>query len=167
MVYKYFLSLTNLEACKLQYKTLAKQLHPDASTGNEEKFKEMKNEYDYIIGGDARFPLMNIINVNIRQNPYTPEQAYQKEKTTTLTPEELNNHKAKVYFDSKRRTDIIYDVLDDILDTNKTVLNKYQSIFTLFDLEVDHFKYIAWKLGKKSDVAYSLYKKYVNDKVSI
>jgi len=165
MQYNYFLTLTNLEDCKKKYKELAKQLHPDTQTGDEEKFKAMKTEYDFIVGGDARFPL---VNVGVFP-PFWTVRKQQEPEPHSFTEQHLNNLKASNYYKNKRYTDIIYDVIDDIIsqaDTKgKGDLYIYQQIFKLYELEVDHFKYLCWIRKKGNDIAFQLYKKYVTDKI--
>jgi len=132
----------------------------------------MKTEYDFIVGGDARFPLVNTVSTY-----WTGVHAYTQQKPEPqpyrFTEEQLdnvfNNLKASNYFNSKRGTDIIYDVIDDIIshaDTKgKGDLYIYQQVFKLYELEVDHFKYLCWKRKKGNDIAFQLYKKYVTDKI--
>lgn len=38
----------NVEDIKAAYKNLAKKYHPDAASGNEEKFKELANAYEVL-----------------------------------------------------------------------------------------------------------------------
>ena len=44
----YFENVKNYEDLKNQYRKLARKLHPDIANGNEKKFIDMKNEYDYL-----------------------------------------------------------------------------------------------------------------------
>ena len=48
MELKYFSGITDIKDIKPKYKELAKKFHPDVNKENEQKFKELTNEYEYI-----------------------------------------------------------------------------------------------------------------------
>lgn len=160
MIYKYFLGVINETQLTAKYKSLAKQLHPDVG-GKHEEFVAMKAEYEYLLNEDF-YPVKNnssfrdkLANV-MAEYPKTPEQA--------LSPEELNNRKATNYFNTKRFADLTYDIIDDIIKRQKeeklNTLWAYQELQKQYSLELDHFKYLAWKLGDPIAVAHTVYRKY-------
>lgn len=70
-----------------QYFKLARQFHPDRPKGNEEKFKELKEAYEYLVNHDAGFELesleaANLEDIYIKASKHfksLQEQAFKKE----------------------------------------------------------------------------------------
>lgn len=57
---KYFIGVTDIEQAKLQYRKLAKQLHPDAG-GTTHEFQKLQDEYKALLLGlhKNRKPVIN------------------------------------------------------------------------------------------------------------
>lgn len=162
MVYKYFLGVINETQLTAKYKSLAKTLHPDVG-GKHEDFVAMKAEYEHIQIVEM-YPVANISSFREKLANAMNNAKYPKTPEESLSPEQLNHLKATSYFNTKRFADLTYDVIDDILKKQQSEkLNKlwaYQELQKQYSLELDHFKYLAWKLGDPITVAHSIYKKY-------
>jgi hypothetical protein len=154
--------MSNMEAVKANYKVLAKQLHPDTSTGNHEKFTAMKNEYDHILQVNPPFP---IVNIN-RPTVFTV-RTDAPETVTNLTPEELNKRKAEAFFASVR--DQYFVTIENIVEEFKErKLTKWWCITQLNkvdDLTVNHFKYLCYLLKIEQVMARNWFTNYIDNKV--
>lgn len=53
-LFKYFHSPYTTESLKTQFREQSQKLHPDKQGGNENEFKEMKDEFDRVIKFAAR-----------------------------------------------------------------------------------------------------------------
>lgn len=165
MTYKYFVGVKNEEELKAKFRELAKQLHPDRG-GSHNEFTSMQNEYEYVLER-AIYPISSTFFDRLKEAVETSEKEKKKYPATpeeSLTPEQLNNLKAQNFFNTKRATDLIYDVIDTILDRHKKEQTNrlwvYQEAKKLYGLELDHFKYLAWKLGDPISLASVVYKQY-------
>lgn len=172
MKYNHFLNCASLEDVKAKYKTLAKKLHPDAG-GSHKEFVEMKEEYDNILVY-VSYPIVNTNNgISIEDfnavmnstfgNPFTHPRGYQG-GTTHLSPDEIQKQKAEVFFKAQRIEDSTYDLIDSILSRKSTDMWAFQEMSKIDDLELNHFKYLTFRLGKKIHVANNFYVQYLENR---
>jgi hypothetical protein len=165
--YRFFLGCASIDHVNNKYRELVKYHHPDKPTGSHESFVALKNEYDFITESSLiKFPISNVLNLvgDIYQYPKTPQEAYKKETVTKLSPDEIEREKAINHFNNLRATDITFNYIDDIIkkskDNNLSKLWIYGEIQKKWDLNLDHFKYVTFKLGDKVHVAKELFRKY-------
>ena len=144
MIVRYFKGCKDLTECKVKYRTLAKELHPDVSEDKSGlKFKEMKNEYDSI----NKNPSLLIEKQSFN---YTGQKVYWED----IKPKEKQK-KPPVY---KKQVVSLKDKIDDLLKIQKE--RDYRG-FWVYAKFVDYckenksepslkaFEYIAEALGYK------------------
>lgn len=149
----YFYGCSSIEEVKARYKKLAKSLHPDAG-GSQTEFVEMKNEYDEVLVKGVQ-----------EETYYSTFVDFSQEGVTNLSKEDLEHERAVNHFNKLRSVDKTYDIIDDILDTAKVEGNKtiwvVQEVSKLLELELNHFKYLTFKLNLPVLGAKALYNKYL------
>ena len=124
------------------------------------------DEYSILGEGDY-YPIRNYNNppkmVDIK-DIFNKVFNQDKEQTTNLNQEELENQKAIIYFSMLRTNDITFDYIDEVIkQAKKDNLNKlwiYQEIQKKWDLSLDHFKYVTFQMKDKISIAKELYRKY-------
>lgn len=178
MTYKYFIGCRNLEETKVKYRALAKSLHPDKG-GSSSDFADMKNEYDYIVGGDARFPI-TAFRPSVMFNPDDVFQAFrdmanmkgkQSQKgweytvETELDFEKLDKERADRFFAKVRKDN---EKLFKLVDLAKASKKEFKEVMKVLnrseDSTIEVFKYVLYKYGKDVKLASSLYNIYITNK---
>lgn len=163
IVYKYFLGCANYQEVKARYRELAKLWHPDTVTGDKATFQELVDEYSMLGEGDY-YPIKNIQKANYNFSYGVVYSESIQEQTTNLNQEEIEKEKAINYFNNLRVNDITFSYIDEVINfASKEKLNKlwiYQEIQKKWDLTLDHFKYVTFKMKDKVHVAKELYRKY-------
>lgn len=159
---EYFSDCNTIDEVKTRFRSLSKALHPDMG-GNGHDFSLMKEQYDYILVNGVKGELNQTFAQfkNVYENPKTPD-----ESISPLDAQELENIRAKHYFDKLAESDATFDIIDEILEQAKKDklrhLWVFQEVSKLLELNLDHFKYTTWKTGFSIQVAQQLYKKYLS-----
>lgn len=155
---QYFYGCESIEEVKQRFKKLAKTLHPDTG-GNTSQFIEMKGQYDNII--ENGIPSMSYAEVLMRQYVNSTPT----ERTTHLSPEEINRERAVRHFAQLHLVDATYDIIDHILEQAAKEKFKtlwvFQEVSKLLELDLNHFKYVTFMTDMSTSVAHQLYKKYL------
>lgn len=194
VVYKYFLGVQHEQDLKKLFKELAMTMHPDKG-GSHDQFVMMKLEYDtaikkgiYPIGnsntanpfkfGFDPYGDMNDIfnNFHTRAEQARKEKERQREEArrkAELDPKEIERKRAIKYFNEQRQNDKTFDIIDNIIescyrlgsDPDFRWVAIYREISKMDYLEVVHFKYFSFKMGKGAGVGVNMYQQYLKNKV--
>lgn len=181
VTYRYFLGCKSYQEVKERYRELVKVHHPDKSTGSHQAFVALQEEYE-VLGEGNYYPLRNSIAVNTQrettyrdgadyfQRNWTARNPKTYEEATQLDPKVLERERAEAFFNSLRATDsTMFNIVDYILEKAKkdklTKLWIYQELEKEWDLSINHFKYVTFKLGDTVATANLLFRKYQLSKV--
>lgn len=87
----------------------------------------------------------------------------------SLDPKEIQRRKAEAYFNIQRIADKVYDIIDNLLkeqsNSELKLIITYKELCKLDNLQLDHFKYLTFKVGKSSSIGVNLYQNYLKGTV--
>lgn len=118
------------------------------------------NPFDAYKGKEFDFAMFDEFLRNFYGNFKTEQQ---------LDPKEIQRRKAEAYFNNNRLTDNVYDIIDNLLKEQSNgelkLIITYKELCKLDNLQLDHFKYLTFKVGKSSSVGINLYQNYLKGTV--
>lgn len=183
---QFFKDCKTAEQVKETFRTLAKKHHPDLG-GNQEDFIKLKTEYDYVIkyGVEPTTDNANWMKdfftvfseaADVENQFRSNSRRYTSESFGGFrsTRQAANDHQAfknaeeqriKNYFDIKSIEDVNYGIIEGIIaeGLQKEQDNKWFlfELFKLDDLDIDHFKYVQWKMDLRKGWAMEAYQNYI------
>lgn len=170
---RYFVGVKDSKELKTRYRELVLKHHPDKG-GDTNIFIAVKNEYDYISkSGHITYPIATRQEVSSMDDLADLFNQFKNQSYSTFWTPKTSQYSAaeefarakksreKYYFSEIRIDDPLFDVIDGILEMNKSNQWILREVNEIPDLNLVHFKYLHWclKLPYPPTTYYSQYLK--------